>query len=170
MEYRFNHEKDRVLRYAGDPSFFTATYKDKNGSERSRMLWACCSNRGQQLTTAEKFCENEDERVISISPVRKGEFARWFAGSDTVEYEDGVSVPAFYAVQFAISLDQPGPNPEDRGVRHGSLDEFRKQLVNNGSFRTALHDSYVLSLPDRDVVRIAEDPVVWKEPEEEMEK
>lgn len=167
MEYRYNNEMDRILRYAWNPFFFQATYRNKNGEERSQKLWACSSHRGTQLATAESFCKSEDEHVTSLSLIRAEEFARWFAGGDTVEYEDGMSVPAYYAVQFAISLDQPGPNPEDRDVLHGSLDEFRTQLANNGAFKTALHDSFALSRPERDVVRVAEDPVIWKEPGEE---
>lgn len=149
MKYIYNKERDRLDRLSWNPFFFKATYVDVlTQSERTDVFISPSSNESQKQSIAERFIL-AGENITAICPVRQCELERWLLqGTPFLEIGED-KIPVSYVVSFLIA---------EKGGVGGRLSEERNLLLTREpNLLRKIAESYELSKPSHDIVRITED-------------
>lgn len=158
-EYRYNAERDRIDRYAWNPSFFTVQYDGIDG-KREAVYWACTNNPGHLATIAEKGKEYEDEQIVKISTMLRDNYARWILGGDNKLNYKGTEIPGEFIVRFLIAeacdySKRESYTHDSQRYREGDLSGFREFFLygNKNDLKDAILASYEACQPERDKIR-----------------
>lgn len=157
-EYRYNAERDRIDRYAWNPSFFTAQYDGIEG-KRTAVYWACTNNPAHVATIAEKGKEYEDEQVIKIRTMLRDDFAKWLLGGKESLTVSGITIPGTFVARFLIAEAcdfgrRDGYAAISQRCREGDLSSFREAFIKGDrKLPEKILESYEKCMPEKDVVR-----------------
>ena len=157
-EYRYNAERDRIDRYAWNPSFFTVQYDGIDG-KREATYWAVTNNPGHLATIAEKGKNYEDEQVVKISTMLRDNYAKWLLGGENSITVNGKNIPGEFIVRFLIAEacdynKRAEYTTTSQRNREGDLSSFRDAFLSGGSaLKEKVLKSYEACQPENDKVR-----------------
>ena len=163
-EYRYNAERDRIERYAWNPSFFQVQYDGTDGP-REAMYWSCTSHPAHIATIAEKGKNYEEEQIIRISGALREHYAKWLLGGNTELSVNGVTIPGEFVIKFLIAevndaeknANRSGYDIQIQKGIEGDLSPFRERfLLHDPKLLDSVLQSYQACQPQRDVIRVAE--------------
>ena len=157
-EYRYNAERDRLDRYAWNPSFFTVQYDGIDG-KREATYWAVTNHPGHLATIAEKGKNYEDEQIVKISTMLRDNYARWLLGGKDSLAVNGKVIHGAFVVRFLIAeasdySKRDKYTHESQRNREGDLSNFRDLfLTGNEALKMEVLKSFEACQPDHDKIR-----------------
>jgi hypothetical protein len=157
MEYRYNAERDRLATVNGSTYYLHAEYENTKTHEKyDTYLHDISGHAKSHEVTAQK---NKPHNMNSfyVSRVQKREYADWLlGGKDHITVGDTV-IPANFVVDY-VTADGP---ETVRGV--GNREKEKKLIAEKDpEYFAKILDSFEKTKPDKDVIRVAEDPEYYE--------